>query len=337
MQSQPEYTVQRFRGGFALVWAKDRSRPIGAPGNRGRRTLYAADRAGAESEARRIWAGSDNSPWTLGRIVTAYIATLEADQKPSTQRRKDGWRAMRTFWENTDPELIDEAMCRSYADQRKASASTVRYELLMVSTAVGWARKAGHTSARPEMWLPSAPERQTRHLTHKQFEQFYAEVKAPHARLYVLLGLFTMARPSAILDLTWDRVDFDRGLIDLNPPGRKQTAKRRPVVPMNDELRAALEDAYRARQCAYVVERGGKQVANIKKAFQAASERSGIHATPYSLRHTGAVWAAEAGVSMDELAQFMGHDDAATTSRHYARYSPDYLRTVANRVQRRAS
>src|SRR3546814_9647702 len=41
--------------------------------------------------------------------------------------------------------------------------------------------------------------------------------------LYVLLGLYTMARPSAILELTWDRVDFERRLIDLNPAGRKQT------------------------------------------------------------------------------------------------------------------
>ena len=49
-----------------------------------------------------------------------------------------------------------------------------------------------------------------------------------------------MARPSAILELTWDRVDFGRRLIDLNPAGRKQTAKRRPVVKMNDELHAAL-------------------------------------------------------------------------------------------------
>src|SRR3546814_4076317 len=100
----------------------------------------------------------------------------------------------------------------------------------MVSTAIGWARKQGQVAAKPEMWLPQIGERKTRHLTHGQFEKFFAEVKAPHARLYVLLGLYTMARPSAILELTWDRVDFERRLIDLNPAGRKQTAKRRPVV-----------------------------------------------------------------------------------------------------------
>lgn len=265
--------------------------------------------------------------------MDAYIASI-AD-KPSHQRRQDAWKAMRPFWERTDPALIDPEMCRAYADQRKAGPATIRYELLQVSTAIGWGRKSGHVSVTPAMWLPATGERKVRHLTHKQFERFFAEVKAPHARLYVLLGLFTMARPSAILDLTWDRVDFERGLIDLNPAGRRQTAKRRPVVTMNAELRAALEEAYEARQCAFVVERGAKRVASVKKAFQAARERSGIHVTPYTLRHTGAVWAAEAGISMAALAQFLGHDTDTTTQVHYARFSPDYLASVADAVQRR--
>lgn len=325
-----EYSIQRFRGGFALVWKEN-------SGCRRRRTLYAADRPGAEAEARHLWQRGSQSPWTVGRIVPAYVASLEADQKPSTQRRKDAWRALRTFWERVDPELIDPAMCRAYDAQRQASASTIRYELLMVSTAVKWARTEKHITAIPAFWLPAAPEHKTKHLTHQEFEQFYSCVVAPHARLYVLLGLFTMARPSAILELTWERVDFERGLIDLNPSGRKQTAKRRPVVPIHDELGLELLAAYEARQCAYVIERGGRPVASIKKAFQAAAARSRIAATPYSLRHTGAVWAVEAGASMDELAQYMGHDNATTTSRHYARFSPDYLRKVGNAVQRRAS
>lgn len=265
--------------------------------------------------------------------MNAYIATIEG--RPSHQRRLDAWKAMRTFWERTEPTLIDAQMCRDYAAQRRAGPATIRYELLQLSTAIGWGRRARHTSAQPEMWLPALAERKVRHLSHQQFERFFAEVKAPHARLYVLLGLYTMARPAAILDLTWDRVDFERGLIDLNPAGRRQTAKRRPVVPMNAELREALETAYAARQCAFVVEHGAKQVASVKKAFQAASERSGVHVTPYTLRHTGAVWAAEAGISMAALAQFMGHDDSATTEKHYARFSPGYLAGVADAVQRR--
>lgn len=329
----PEYTVQRFRGGYALVWAKDPRKPLSAAGNRGRRTLYAQDRPGAEAEARRIWQGGDSSPWTVGRLMTAYLASIA--QKPSHQRRQDAWKAMKSFWERTDPELIDAEMCRAYADRRRAAPATTRYELLQVSTALQWGRSNRHISVKPEMWLPETPERKVRHLSHAEFERFFAEVKAPHARLYVLLGLYTMARPSAILDLTWDRVDFARGLIDLNPAGRKQTTKRRPVVPIADDLKAALELAYAGRQSNFVIEHGAKQVASVKKAFQAASARSGVEVTPYTLRHTGAVWAAEAGIAMPALAQFMGHDDSATTEKHYARYSPGYLANVANAIRRK--
>ena len=321
------YSVQRLRGGYAIVWKEQ--------GKRRRQRLYAEDRASAEAEARRVWEDGDDSPWTVARLMTGYLASIES--KVSHQRRKDAWKAMKPFWENVDPYLIDTAMCRKYDEQRTAGPSTVRYELLQLSTAIGWGRKQGHVQTRPDMWLPSAPDRKVRHLTHRQFEKFYAEVKAPHARLYVLLGLYTMARPSAILDLTWDRVDFDRKLIDFNPPGRKQTAKKRPVVPMNDELHDALKTAYAARQSQFVVERGAQQVKSVKKAFQAASERSGLHVTPYTLRHTGAVWAAEAKVTMVELAQYMGHDDDSTTQKHYARFSPDYLGGVANAVQRRSN
>lgn len=269
--------------------------------------------------------------------MTAYIADREAEGIASTQRQRDAWKAMKPFWEPVNPDLIDREMAQSYAAQRAVAPATIRYELGMLGVALRWAADPSRRYARsaPVIWRPPAPDRKTRHLSRRQFEKWFAEVKAPHARLYVLLGLYTMARPTAILELTWDRVDFERGEVDLNPKGRRQTRKRRPVVPLNDEAMEALREAYAARQTQYVIERGAKPVKSVKKAFQAASARSGIEATPYTLRHTGAVWAAEEGVSMAELAQFMGHDDSATTEKHYARFSPGHLRRVADAVQRR--
>lgn len=321
------YSVQRLRGGFALVYLRD--------GKRVRRKLDAQDRESAKAEARALWAGaSDGSPWTVGRVMIGYLATI-AD-KPSHGRRKDAWKAMAPFWENVDPALIDEPMAKAYRKRRKASDSTARYELLQLSTALKWAAGAGHIARKPAIWLPATPERKLRHLAHAEFDRFFAAVKADHARLYVMIGLHTCARPSAILDLTWDRVDFMRGKIDFTPPGHVRTAKRRVVVPIADDLLPWLQKGHAARTTEWVIERGGQRVANIKKAFQAASERSNVHATPYTLRHTGAVWAAEAGVPMAELAQFMGHDDDRTTQTHYARFSPNHLRGVANAIGRRA-
>jgi integrase len=271
----------------------------------------------------------------VGRIVTAYIADREAEGIHSSQRQRDAWKAMRGFWEHVDPGLIDKEMAQSYAARRPAAPATIRYELSMLAVACRWAKARKHIQEAPEVWRPAPPDRKVRHLSRSRFEKWFPAVKAPHARLYVELGIATMARPSAILELQWPQVDWEREQVDFNPPGRRQTKKRRPIVPLNADAMEALRTAYAARQSQYVIERGAKQVKSIKKAFQAASARSGIEVTPYTLRHTGAVWAAEAGVSMAELAQFMGHDDSATTEKHYARFSPGHLRRVADAVQRR--
>ena len=317
------WSVQRFRGGFAIVYQRD--------GKRVRRTLAAQDRTGAEAEARAIWAGAERGQWTVGRIVTAYLMSISG--KVSHGRRVDAWKAMAPFWQQVDPALIDEAMCRKYRASRRVSDSTVRYELLQLSTALNWAKTNGpKLASRPAIWLPQTPEQKVRHLSRAEFARFFAAVRADHARLYVMLGLYTMARPGAILGLEWSRVDFARRQIDFTPAGHVRTAKRRSIVPIADELLIELQRGYAARTTQWVIERGGQRVANIKKAFQAASERSGVHATPYTLRHTGAVWAAEAGVPMSELAQFMGHDDSRTTEAHYARYTPGYLTRVANAI-----
>lgn len=320
------YSVQKLRGGFAIVYQHE--------GKRVRRQLTAQDRESAKAEARSLWQDRDRTPWTVGRIMTAYLATIS--HKPSHSRRQDAWKAMRPFWDGVEPMLIDEPMCRAYRAQRRAGDATARYELMQVSTALGWAAANEKIPTRKPVWLPATPERKLRHLEHGEWRRFFAAIVADHAKLYAMIGLHTMARPSAILELTWDRVDFMRGTIDFTPPGHTRTAKRRTIAPISEDLMSALQVGYAARTTPFVIERGGKRVQCIKKAFLAASQRSGVHATPYTLRHTGAVYAAEAGVSMPELAQMMGHDDDRTTQKHYARFSPGHLRNVAEAISRKA-
>lgn len=54
----------------------------------------------------------------------------------------------------------------------------------------------------------------------------------PHERMYLALAYGMASRPETILDLHRSFMDFDRRLIDSNPPGRRQTRKHRPVVPV---------------------------------------------------------------------------------------------------------
>lgn len=322
----PEYTVQRLLGGYAIVWRDE-------AGKRRRFRLDAADKPTAEAEARGWWKRNTGAASTVGGIVEAYIEARELAGIASTARQRDAWKAMKGFWGRVDPAKIDEEMAREYVRRRDRSQSTTRYELTMLSVAMRWAVKNGLLEKAPAIWRPEAPERRERHLSIQEFAKWFKGVKAPHARLYVELALATIARPTAILELTWRQVDWEHGTINLNPPGRRQTKKRRPIVALDEEMLAMLEEAHRGAQSDYIIERGGKRVANIKKAFQAASARTGVHVTPYTLRHTGAVWAAERGTPMAELAQFMGHDDDATTQKHYARFTPTYLRGVSSNLR----
>lgn len=262
--------------------------------------------------------------------MDAYLDDRKAAGIASAGRQADAWKAMKPFWSDVSPRLIDEEMAQSYARRRDRAAATVRYELSMLAVALRWAKAKTYIQDEPAIWRPNAPDRRERHLSREDFRKFLAEVKAPHARLYMILAIATCARPRAILDLTWDRVDFQRGLIDLNVRGRVQTAKRRPTVPISSYALEPLQEAYEGRQADHVIERGGKGLGSIKKAFRAASERSNVYTTPYTLRHTGAVWRAEDGVPMTEIAQLMGHDDDRTTQKYYARFSPDYLRKAAD-------
>lgn len=57
-----------------------------------------------------------------------------------------------------------------------------------------------------------------------------------------ILALNTWARPEAVLELRIKgQIDFANSLLDLNPPGRKQTKKHRPVIRLTSNLRGWLE------------------------------------------------------------------------------------------------
>jgi len=104
---------------------------------------------------------------------------------------------------------------------------------------------------------------------------------------------------------------------------------------MTARARSELLAAFDARTCSYVIEYGGKQVGKIRKAFMAAATSAGLtDCTPHVLRHTAAVWMAEAGVPMAEIAQYLGHSDSRITEKVYARFSPEHLRTAAMALDR---
>lgn len=239
-------------------------------------------------------------------------------------RFKSHWTALEPHFGHRLGQAVTREDCRSYAAERKKkrySPSTIKTDLELLRACLRWRYGAD----APTVWIPPASKPRDLWLTKEKARALVDAADTPHIKLFVTLGLATGARAGAILDLTWDRVDFDHSTIDFRPSGRNQTNKRRTVVPMNATARAALEEAFRGRLTDHVIEYNGKPMSSVKKATERLAKRTGIAFSPHVLRHTCAVWMAQADVPMQKIAQYLGHTSTRVTETTYARYSPSFM------------
>lgn len=260
----------------------------------------------------------------VGDTVASIYASYLADK--GKERANWAWKQLTETFGPLRPDQIDRATCRAYVAKRrkKVGDGTVHTELTFLRAALRW-----HNPNTPAIIeLPTKPPPKADYLTREQFQKLLATAEVPHLRLFIVLALATAGRMTAILQLTWDRVNFERGEIQLGD-GR-QRKKGRATVPMNATARAELAKAAESRTCNFVIEYAGGPILRIVKGFRAIAVEAGMPwCTPHVLRHTAAVWMAEAGTPIDEIAQYLGHTDSRITARVYARYSPGHLSKAA--------
>lgn len=202
------------------------------------------------------------------------------------------------------------------------SDGTIRTRLLLLRAALGWAAKMRYIDAAPYIPAPPPGAPRERYLSRDEFKRLYMAAEEPHIRTFLALGVLSGLRNGAILSLTWDQIDAEKRFI--RPTGGTAN-KKRADIRIGPDLMLALGTAWWLRNGPYVVQWRGQQVKSVKTGFRAAVRRAGIdHVTIHDLRRTCAMWQAEKGVSIEEIAEWLG-DSVAVARKHYAKYSPDYL------------
>ena len=322
----PGYTLTKHRGKLALTF-------IDAGTGKPRRiSTGTADRGRAEAVARELWARLTTPETERVRdLWPLYVADRKTDGVVIERFVTHEKRLEEHFWHRLG-KAISRDDCRDYHKAMKArglAASTIRTDLALLRACLIWRYK----EEAPSIWLPPASPPRERWLTKDEARTLEQAAASPHIKLFLILGLSTGARGNAILDLTWDRVDFAHGTINYRPPGRVETNKRRTIVPINKKARAALEEAYEARLTDHVIEYGGEPVKSVKKAIRRLSEKTGIKFSPHVLRHTCAVWMAQEDVPMQKISQYLGHTSITVTANTYARYSPSYMADAGAAVE----
>lgn len=161
---------------------------------------------------------------------------------------------------------------------------------------------------------------------------------------FLWIALETAARKQAILDLTWDRVDFETGMIVFDVPGRKKTKKSRAVVPISRALRPILARAWEERLSdGLVMDNKGAVWATVQRiAIEAGlggaqkkpapgTKPQATGVSPHVLRHTAATHMARRGVSLWKIAKILGNS-IRMVEKVYAKHQPADLQEAVDMI-----
>lgn len=239
---------------------------------------------------------------------------------------------------------IDKERVKKYCKDRGVSNGTLHRELAILKACIHYnaeeidpPHKRLDLRLLPKFRLPKKGAPKDRVLTENEIKALLDNSDpATRIGLYIRLLLGTGSRKTALLELKWkQQIRFDQGLIYLNPTGRLQTNKRRPVVPMTDGLRVVLKDAYEralqqpdenARE--YVLGHPGE----IRKSVERLTDRLGIErVSSHTFRHTFVTRAIESNVAFAAVAEWVG-DRVETIEKNYAHLRPDYLRQEMDKM-----
>ena len=313
-----DYRLVKHRGQYSLAYGNPRKRIATGTNDRGQ----------AEAVAAEIWRRLNRpAEERVSDLWKIYYKDRLANGSCKS-RLASLWKALEPSFGYKLGKAITREDCRDYAGMRQRlgkAPSTVKTELEALRACLRW----HYGREAPIITAPAPSKPRDRFLTRQEADELLKHIDTPHVRLFVVVALVTGARMGAILDLTWDRVDFSHGTIDFRPVGKNVTNKRRTVVPMNRRAREALEQARKAALTHNVIEYGGKPVASVRKAVAAAARRAKVPCSPHVFRHTAGVWMAQADVPMQKIAQYLGHTSTRVTESVYARYSPRFMADAA--------
>ena len=323
----PEYRLGKLKGRFVVSVYDD----TGARTHRYR--LNATDARAAAVEAPAVFAELTRPRGnSVSEIWNAFV--VDRSGRAIIETMTHTWKALKDRFGAMDGERITVEDCRAHTKARRAAGikdGTIATELGHLRMVLRWAEKRGIIGRASHIERPVPPKRRNIHLSRHECRALIDSADAPHLRLFIILALATGGRNAALLGLTWARCDFDAGVIDLQDPGIGRPHKGRAIVPMNRTVRAALLEAKEGALSDHVIEWAGVAVRSVKRGLKTAAKRAGINkpVSPHIFRHSAAVHMAEAGISMEVIAQFLGHEDVSVTREIYARFSPSYLREAA--------
>jgi integrase len=292
-------------------------------------------------------------------FLEEWLRLIRAQDTPAALTCRDLWHAkytgaaaekVRFSWANLEPALGDlrpievtPARLDAYIADRAAgrigkkpaAPSTIRLEVSQLRATWNHAvqrRRLASTDLPVLDALPEASPPRDRWLRDAEVKRLFAAAAGrDRIELFLWLALETAARRTAILELRWEQVDWETGVIHYLPAGQVQTSKRRASVPISAALRPILLRAYEDRTTPWVLGRPSP----VRDLLNATAKAAGVPGvTPHVLRHTAATRMARAGVPLWLIAKVLGNT-VEQVENVYAKHSPEMLVSAVEAISGR--
>lgn len=283
----------------------------------------------------------------LWKVYDAKHVQTDAVMPKGRETIAQAWRNLEPHFGHLQVDAVPDAV-NAYVDARKAAGAapaTIRREVatLLAGLRFCGSKRGGkliNASDLDDVELPPDSPPRDRWLKMEEVQRLLDAAgegrrgdRLSRVERFLWLALFTAARKEAILELTWDRVDFETNTIHLNVPGRRLTKKRRADVTIASQLRPVLERAHREKISDFVLDHASDdmwasiQYVAIRAGFSdqkvgrgKSPKSTGI--SPHVLRHTAATHMARRGVPLWKIAQILGNT-LAMVEKVYAKWVPE--------------
>lgn len=251
---------------------------------------------------------------TFGALSEEYLRYSRGNKR-SYKRDETSMKSLRGYFGRRRLSQITPRLIERYKLLRSGQVkpATVNRELACLKHMFTLAMKWGEATTNPvkEVKLFREPKGSLRVLSGEE-EHRLLVASAPHLRPIIVTALNTGMRRGEILNLTWDRIDFEHGVVTVE--GTKNGECH--TIPMNQRLLETLKMLDKRSKFVFHKD-DGTSFGDVKTAFNAAIGRSGIKKCRFhDLRHTFATRLVMAGADLSTVQELLGHKTITMTMRY---------------------
>jgi integrase len=285
---------------------------------------------------------------SLERYYLAYACDLA-----SAENVKNTIEYVARFWADKMVSQLDATAQKYFTTKLRglgiADATIVRH-LGVISPAISYAiqfkhlpkrlafvyLEKRHWGARTHLVKRKSIAASKRGLSPEEWGRLFdsAMVLGRHYVRYLICAIATHGRPTAITELTGRQVNLEYRTVDLNQPGRVQSKKHRPVLPLAPTFAKWLVAWAVAPDERIITTQSGRPMRRHRFVERLIAHAQMPDCNPYTFRHAIASYLAGSGIDKWERKRFLGHTvvDGGPTD-DYTHYDPRYLRHAAEAIE----